>query len=127
MADHKNAGILAGTLLLAREVAHREHLKVQGPGSYAKHMALGDFYNAIGDLADTFVEGYQGCFDCILDVPLVANNSGAPIIEVLRSQQKWIRVTRYTAVPKDETPLQNLIDEVEMLYFRTIYKLRRLS
>ena len=37
-------GRLVGTLFLAREYAHRAHLRVTGPGSYAKHVALGDFY-----------------------------------------------------------------------------------
>lgn len=126
--DHKAAGMLAGTLFLAREIAHREHLKVQGPGSYSQHAgALGPFYEAVGDLADEFVETYQGCFDCIIDIPLIAHDDKAPIMQVLRSQQQWIRKTRYTAVPKDETPMQNLIDEIEMLYFRTLYKLKRLA
>lgn len=127
MADHKQAGLLAGTLLLAREITHREHLKVQGPGSYARHMALGDFYEKVGDLADSFVENYQGCFDCILDIPLVSHDAKVPIMDALRSQQQWIRSARYKAVPKDETPLQNLIDEIELLYFHTLYKLKRLA
>lgn len=128
MADHKQAGLLAGTLLLAREIAHREHLKVQGPGSYAQHAgALGPFYERIGDLADTFVEMYQGCFDCILEVPLVSHDAKAPIMDALRSQQQWIRKVRYQAVPKEETPLQNVIDEIEGEYFSTLYKLKRLA
>ena len=127
MANHKQAGLLAGTLFLAREIAHREHLKVTGPGSYAKHSALGDFYGAVGDLADSFVEVYQGCFDCLLEIPLVAHDAKAPIMDALRSQQQWIRKVRYEAVPKEETPLQNIIDEIEALYFHTLYKLKRLA
>lgn len=127
MADHKQAGLLAGTLFLAREITHREHLKVTGQGSYAKHSALGDFYGAVGDLADSFVEVYQGCFDCLLEIPLVAHDAKAPIMDALRSQQQWIRKVRYEAVPKEETPLQNIIDEIEALYFHTLYKLKRLA
>lgn len=126
--DHKAAGMLAATLFLAREIAHREHLRVQGPGSYSQHAgALGPFYSAIGDLADTFVESYQGCFDTIIDIPLISSDSDKPIAEQLRAQQQWIRKTRYEAVPKDETAIQNLIDEVELEYFRTLYKLKRLA
>lgn len=127
--DHKIAALIAGTLLLAREIAHREHLKVSGPGSYAKHAgALGPFYEEIGDKADTFVESYQGCCDCILDIPLVSpSDTSIPIMELLRSQQQWLRKVRYQAIPKDETPLQNLIDDIELLYFHTLYKLKRLA
>lgn len=127
MADHKQAGLLAGTLFLAREIAHREHLKVTGPGSYAKHSALGDFYGSVGDLADTFVECYQGCFDCILEIPLVSHDAKVPLMDAMRSQQQWIRKVRYQAVPKEETPLQNILDEIESLYFHTLYKLKRLA
>jgi hypothetical protein len=128
MADHKQAALIAATLMLAREVAHREHLKVTGPGAYSQHAgALGPFYEEIGGLADTFVEVYQGCFDCILDIPLVSHDTKMPIAEFLRKQQKWIRKTRYQAVPKDESPLQNIIDEIESLYFSTLYKLKRLQ
>ena len=34
----------------------REHLRVTGPGSYAKHMALGAFYPAIVELADKLAD-----------------------------------------------------------------------
>ncbi len=127
--DHETAGIIAGTLFLARELAHREHLKVHGAGSYSKHAgALGPFYEEIGDLVDSFVEAYQGCCDCILNIPLLSpSDTPSSIAELLRSQQKWLRKARYQAIPSDETPLQNLIDEIEMLYFQTLYKLKRLA
>lgn len=35
-------GRLVATMFLAREYAHRAHLRVTGPGSYAKHVALGE-------------------------------------------------------------------------------------
>ena len=39
-----------GTLFLARDVAHSVHLNTR---SFAKHMALNEFYDAIVDLAVT--------------------------------------------------------------------------
>lgn len=126
--DHQAAGMLAATLFLAREIAHREHLRVSGPGSYAKHAgALNPFYEEVGDLADRFVEAYQGCCDCIIDIPLVNAESGRSIYDQLNAQRQWIRKTRYDVIDKDETPIQNLIDEIELLYFHTLYKLKRLA
>ena len=46
-----------GTLFLARDVTHSVHLNTR---SYAKHVALNEFYDAIVDLADKFAEAYQG-------------------------------------------------------------------
>ena len=42
-----------GMLFLARDVAHSAHLNTR---SYAKHQALGGFYDEIIDLADKFAE-----------------------------------------------------------------------
>ena len=61
-------GRLVGTLFLAREYAHRAHLRVTGPGSYAKHVALGEFYNGIIENADSLTEAYQGRHD-IIEIP----------------------------------------------------------
>ena len=44
-----------GTLFLARDVAHSVHLNTR---SYAKHVALNEFYDSIVDLADKFAEAY---------------------------------------------------------------------
>jgi len=45
---------------------HRLHLKIKGDGSYAAHIALGDFYGGLHDQADTLVEGYQGVTEKLL-------------------------------------------------------------
>ncbi len=124
---HKHAGTLIATLFLARDLAHREHLKATGPGSYAAHVALGEFYASIVDLADTLTETYQGRYETLLDIPLLAHDGNTDILNTLRAQREWIREHRYDAVPREETPLQNIIDEIEGQYFSTIYKLKFLS
>ena len=45
-----------------RDEAHREHWNTR---SYAAHVALGDFYDAVIDKIDAFVEAYQGQFGLI--------------------------------------------------------------
>ena len=42
---------LIATLFMSREFAHRRHLLVTGPGSYAAHVALNSFYDDIIDNA----------------------------------------------------------------------------
>jgi len=125
MAVHDKAGMLVATLFLARDLAHREHLKST---SYAQHMALGDFYSGIVDLADSLAEAYQGCFDVVLDIPLLAHQGDElSITQVLTSHRDWISKTRYEAIPHENTALHNIIDDIEVLYYSTIYKLRRLN
>lgn len=125
--SHQKAGMLIATLFLARDLAHREHLKVTGVGSYAAHSALGSFYDGIVDLADTLAESYQGCYDVILDIPLATQDGDLSIIDTLAGQLDWLHEARFEAIPRDCTALHNIVDEVEGLYMRTLYKLRRLQ
>ena len=62
----------ASELMSARNAFHRLHLKVTGPGSYAAHVAIGDFYDGLPGHADTLVEGYQGAAEKILTLKDVA-------------------------------------------------------
>ncbi len=50
-------GRLIALLFFARDVTHREHLKTT---SYAQHVALNEFYEAIVGNADSIAEAYQG-------------------------------------------------------------------
>ncbi|MBF9235581.1 DUF5856 family protein [Microvirga alba] len=115
---------LIAHLFLARELAHRAHLQTR---SFAQHVALGDFYGAIGDRADAIAEAYQGRFGVLLSVPMLTGNPDAPIIDTLRAHVEWISSQRYVAVSRDETAIQNLIDEAVGAYLSTIYKLQFLA
>lgn len=119
-------GQFIALLFLARDLAHREHFRVTGPGSDAKHRALGDFYTNIIPLADKLVEAYQGRNGIIQDMPLLENEYGDDIVVVLERQLAWLEVNRYKAVRKEDTALQNMIDEIIGQYLSTLYKLKNL-
>jgi hypothetical protein len=59
-------------LMNARNSFHKLHLKVKGEGSYAAHIAIGDFYDGLPGHADTLVEGYQGVSEKLLTIKDVA-------------------------------------------------------
>lgn len=126
-------GELIALLFLARDLAHRAHLKVHGPGAYAAHVALGDFYDGIVGHADSIAEAYQGQFGVLLDIPLLEGElpagfaTGAQFIPVLREHMEWIAANRYNACPREQTSIQNMIDEAVAIYQSTIYKLERLQ
>lgn len=115
---------LVATLFLSRDMAHKAHLST---GSYSQHIALGDFYDSIIDLADKLTEAYQGRSDKLLEIPLMDDDAGEDIISDLKKYQDWIEVNRYQAAPKEDTPIQNIIDEVVGLFLSTRYKLTRLK
>ena len=51
---------LISTLMASRDQAHIFHWQTKGPGSFAAHMALNAYYDAIPDMVDALVESYQG-------------------------------------------------------------------
>lgn len=116
---------LIGTLFLSREVSHREHLKTS---SYAHHIALNEFYDNILDVIDTLVENYQGRHGIIEDIPILTNErSSSNIAKLLEYHMNMVCKMRYTAIDKDDAALQSIMDEVERVYLRTIYKLKQLK
>lgn len=115
---------LIATLFLARDIAHKAHLST---GSYAQHIALGSFYDSIIDLADKVTEAYQGRTDQLLEIPLMDDESSGDIIEDLKKYQDYIEANRFKAVAKEDTPIQNIIDEIVGLFLSTRYKLTRLK
>lgn len=122
---------LIATLFLSREFAHRRHLAVTGPGSFAAHSALGDFYDDIVDKADAIAEAYQGQYGLMREIPYLPGPRGpksiAEIANVLEAQCEAVKDMRYKACDKSNTAIQNLIDEAVATYLSVLYKLRNLE
>lgn len=104
----------------ARQIAHNLHLKSK---SFAEHEALGSFYTGLLDLVDEFVEVYQGQYgllnDCEFKIDSVPN-----VIEYVEDCAKLFIVGRESL---KDSHLQNIIDEVLSLTYRTVYKLKFLK
>lgn len=113
-----------GTLFLARDVAHSAHLNTR---SYAKHMALQAFYNGIVDMADMFAEAYQARHGLIGPISLMGAKKTTNILDFLQESMKSIEENRYDVCEKDDSPIQNIIDEIVSLYLSTVYKLKFLA
>jgi iron-sulfur cluster repair protein YtfE (RIC family) len=113
-----------GMLFLARDVTHSAHLNTR---SYAKHKALGKFYDGIIDLADKFAEAYQGKYGLIGPISLMSAKKTNNVVEFLEGQLADLEEMRYKVVDKDCTPLQNIIDEIFGQYYSTLYKLKFLA
>jgi hypothetical protein len=118
------AADFVGLLFLGRDVAHSVHLNTR---SYAKHVALQEFYESIVDLADSFAETYQGKYGLIGPITLQSVKKTNNIIEFLQDQLDEIENVRYKVVEKECTALHNIIDEIVSLYLSTLYKLRFLG
>ena len=113
-----------GTLFLARDVAHSVHLNTR---SFAKHMALNEFYDGIVDLADKFAEAYQGRHGLIGPITLMSAKKTGNILEFLQDSLADIEKMRYEVCDKSDSPLQNIIDEIVGQYLSSLYKLKFLA
>lgn len=118
------AADFVGHLFLARDVAHSVHLNTR---SYAKHKALGSFYDKVIDLADTFAEAYQGRHGLIGPITLQTAKKNGNIVEFLQDSLAEIEANRYKVCDEKDSTIQNIIDEIVALYLSTLYKLKFLA
>lgn len=115
---------LISLLFLARDLAHREHLRTD---SFSAHMALGEFYADIVDNADAIAEAYQGSYKRLDNFSITGSTGDVGILKLLQEHVKWIDENRYECCDESDTAIQNLIDEAVGTYLSTIYKLRFLK
>ena len=106
-------------VLFDRDAAHIAHWKTK---SYAEHKALNEFYDELLELIDGFVEQYQGCYGGRMAIKREDGNDD-DICDLLAFRAEWIEMYRDQICEKDDTALQNTIDEVLRLYEQTQYML----
>ena len=111
-----SASKIVAIIFASRDAAHREHLNT---GSYAQHMALGDFYGKVVDLADSFAETWMGLNGKIGEIPYEKPMSGN-IDDVLEHHISTIEQMRGDFNKQAETCLLNILDEISALYRQTI-------
>jgi DNA-binding ferritin-like protein len=112
-----------GTLLHSSTITHFMHLQAQGEGSFAKHSALGTYYEEIVGLTDSLAEAIQGCYEEIIaPYPnMFANVTGEPL-DYLKTLKEYVAQNRQNM--PSESNIQNEIDSIATLIDSTIYKLR---
>ena len=115
---------LVSRVFADRNHAHIAHWVARGPGSYARHVALGDFYDSVIDSVDSIVEAYQGAFDLIGEITLTA--AEGDILASLEVSADWIEMNR-DKICKLNSAVGNLVDTLLENYYSTIYKLRNLQ
>jgi hypothetical protein len=114
-------------LFESREMAHVYHLSVKGDmGSYAAHVALGAYYEGILELIDELIETYQGQYELVENFDMIntIDTKSKPPIEYFEELVMFVKSTRNTSLSAEDTHLQNVIDEVVGLIYRTLYKLK---
>ena len=116
---------LISRVFYARNVAHFEHWRAKGEGSFAKHQALGAFYDDVIDAIDNLVEAYQGAFELIGNIPAPETPKG-DVLKLLQGDAAWIE-ENHEDVCGGNRAVGNLLDNVTAVYLSAIYKLRNLK
>lgn len=106
---------------------HQLHLKITGPGSFAVHKALGEFYEAMPGLVDAVAEQYQGAREKLLDIPAAPPYKCGTVQEALAHLKELYNeiVELQKMMPFSE--IVNQLDEMKSLIASTKYKLMFLS
>ena len=120
---------LASLLLHSRTQTHSFHLGQRGVGSLSAHLALGTYYDSIGDMIDGLVEAYQGQYGLIKLQAVSGLDTNNDIKNVIAYFDKLIAAV--AKLRKDEklqmSWLQNDIDTIVTLLYSTKYKLVNLQ
>lgn len=117
----KAAAQFVAVLLHSATATHFLHLQTQ---SYAQHVALGEYYDNIVELADKWAEAYQGCYDIITNYPKEFHLATEPV-KYLTQIKDFVDDIRKDL--PEESQLQNIVDEIADQIDSTLYKLRFLK
>jgi hypothetical protein len=97
------------------------HIIIQ-QGSYA----LGAYYNEILEFIDDLIEIYQGQYGLVENFDIIDTSSTKTQepIGYFEELVMFVKSTRNTSLSSEDTHLQNIIDEVIALIYKTLYKLK---
>jgi len=112
---------MVGIMFMSRTYAHMAHLKTP---SFARHMALGGFYDGIVDLADSIAETAQGTWGK-LDIPYIEMKGS--VDDPVGALQTHLTMLENLGKKCEEPYLENIFQEIQALYYSTLYKLKELS
>jgi DNA-binding ferritin-like protein len=120
---------LISTLMASRDQAHIFHWQTTGDGSFAAHLALNAYYDAIPDMVDALVEAYQGKHGIVKGYEPAERfdeYSKDSAIKYFKALIAFVERV-YAKFPKEDTNIINQLDAFKDLIYTTIYKLENLS
>ena len=120
---------LISTLMASRDQAHIFHWQTTGPGSFAAHLALNAYYDALTDMLDALVESHQGKYGILKGYEPAERfdeYSKETAIKYFKALITYVERV-YNKIPKTDTNIINQLDAFKDLIYTTIYKLENLQ
>jgi DNA-binding ferritin-like protein len=120
---------LISTLMASRDQAHIFHWQTVGEGSFAAHIALNAYYDAVPGLVDALVEAYQGKYGIVKGYTPAERFDEYSIDNVVKYFKALATYVdrAYSKIPKEDTNIINQLDAFKDLIYTTIYKLENLK
>jgi DNA-binding ferritin-like protein len=120
---------LISTLMASRDQAHIFHWQTTGEGSFAAHLALNGYYDAIPDMIDALVEAYQGKYGILKGYTTAEkfeDYEKSTVVKYFKALATYMDRAYDKIDPKD-TNIINQLDTFKDLIYTTIYKLENLQ
>lgn len=111
-------------ILHSRNQAHVFHLQTK---SYAEHIALNGYYDAVVALFDGIVESYQGKYGIIKNFKTFKVEQYRNNKKTISYFERLLDIIEENRDSIDDSYIQNQIDTVQELINSTIYKLKFLK
>ncbi len=111
-------------ILHSRNQAHVFHLQTK---SYAEHIALNGYYDAVVALFDGIVESYQGKYGIIKNFKTFKVEQYRNNKKTISYFERLLDIIEENRDSVDDSYIQNQIDTVQELINSTIYKLKFLK
>lgn len=111
-------------ILHSRNQAHVFHLQTK---SYAEHIALNGYYDAVVPLFDGIVESYQGKYGIIKNFKTFKVEQYRNGNKTISYFERLLDIIEENRDSVEDSYIQNQIDTVQELINSTIYKLRFLK
>jgi len=124
--EGKDVSNFFSKLFESREMAHVYHLQVRGDeGSFARHEALGKYYEGILEFIDDIIEIYQGQYGIVenYDVIDTSTTKSKEPIAYFEEVAEYIKHAR-KCIKDEDTHMHNIIDEIVALIYKTLYRLK---
>lgn len=115
--------------MASRDQAHIFHWQTTGDGSFAAHLALNGYYDAIPDMVDALVEAYQGKYGIVkgyTPADKFEEYEKSTAVKYFKALATYID-RAYNKIPKEDTNIINQLDTFKDLIYTTIYKLENLQ
>ena len=109
---------LISRVFYTRNFAHWAHWRTK---NYARHKALGKFYDDVIEQLDALVEAHQGVNGLVGQIP-PPEQTGTDILILLKDDAAWIE-KNHESICGGNRAVANLIDGVTGVYLSAIYKL----